>query len=69
MYEDVFNRTSAKWAPWYIIPADNKWFARVAVADIIATKLKSLKLRYPVVSEAHKPELLLAKEALENEPN
>ncbi len=67
-YEDVFNRTSTKWAPWYIIPADNKWFARVAVADIIATKLKSLKLRYPVVSEAHKQELLLAKEALENEP-
>jgi PPK2 family polyphosphate:nucleotide phosphotransferase len=66
-YEDVFNRTSTKWAPWYVIPADHKWFARVAVADIIADKLKSLRLRYPVVSEAHKQELLLAKEALDNE--
>ncbi len=68
-YEDVFNRTSTKWAPWYIIPADNKWFARVAVADIIVTKLKSLRLKYPVMSEAHTQELLLAKEALDNEPS
>jgi PPK2 family polyphosphate:nucleotide phosphotransferase len=68
-YEEMFNRTSTKWAPWYVIPADHKWFARVAVADIIADKLKSLKLRYPVVSEAHKQELLQAKEALENEPD
>lgn len=67
-YEDVFKHTSTKWAPWHIIPADNKWFTRMTVADLIVTKLKSMKLHYPVVSEQHLLELVKAKEALENEP-
>jgi len=67
-FEDIFNHTSTKWAPWYIIPADNKWFTRAVVADVIISKLKSLKSSYPVVSEQHMKELLRAKEALENEP-
>jgi len=66
-YEDVFNHTSTTWAPWYVIPADNKWFTRLAVADIICNTLKDLKLAYPTVSEAHRQELLKAKELLENE--
>ena len=67
-FEDVFKHTSTKWAPWHIIPADNKWFTHVAVADLIVAKLKSLKVAYPKVSEQHRQELLSAKEALENEP-
>ncbi len=67
-YEDAFRSTSTKWAPWYIIPADNKWFTHVAIADLIIAKLKSLKLAYPTVSEQHLQELLIAKAALENEP-
>jgi PPK2 family polyphosphate:nucleotide phosphotransferase len=66
-YEDVFNSTSTKWAPWYVIPADNKWFTHVAVADLIVAKLKSLKLAYPTLSAQHRQDLSLAKEALENE--
>jgi PPK2 family polyphosphate:nucleotide phosphotransferase len=66
-YEDMFNHTSTKHAPWYIIPADHKWFTRAAVADVIIDKLKSLKLSYPTVSEEHRQELLKAKEVLENE--
>ena len=66
-YEDVFNHTSTSWAPWHIIPADHKWFTRAAVADIIVAKLKSLNLKYPVVTEAHRQELLKAKELLESE--
>ena len=66
-YEDVFNYTSTEWAPWYIIPADRKWFTRAAVADIIISRLKSLQLSYPTVSEEHKKDLLKAKETLENE--
>lgn len=66
-YEDVFNHTSTSWAPWHIIPADHKWFTRAAVADIIVAKLKSLNLKYPVVTEAHRQELLKSKELLENE--
>jgi PPK2 family polyphosphate:nucleotide phosphotransferase len=68
-FEQVFKHTSTKWAPWYVIPADHKWFTHVAVADLIIAKLKSLKLSYPTVSEEHRQELLRAKEALDNEPS
>lgn len=67
-FESAFNHTSTKWAPWYIIPADNKWFTHTAVADIIVTRLKSLNLTYPTVSEEHIQNLLKARELLENEP-
>jgi len=66
-FEDALNHTSTEHAPWYIIPADHKWFTRTAVADVIVEKLKSLKLRYPVSSEEHKQHLLEAKKSLENE--
>ena len=66
-YEDAFNHTSTAEAPWYIIPADNKWFMRTAVADVIITKLASLNLSYPTVSEEHRQNLLKAKEILEQE--
>ncbi|MGB7923765.1 MAG: polyphosphate kinase 2 family protein [Pyrinomonadaceae bacterium] len=66
-FEDAFNHTSTKWAPWHIIPADHKWFTRAAVADIIVAKLKSLKLSYPVVTEEHRRGLLEAKALLESE--
>jgi PPK2 family polyphosphate:nucleotide phosphotransferase len=66
-YEDMLNATSTEWAPWYVIPADKKWFARAAVADIVSDKLKSLNLRYPEVSKAHKKELLKARKVLEAE--
>ncbi len=66
-YEDAISSTSTKWAPWYIVPADHKWFTRAVVADIIVKKLRSLDLGYPVVSEVHREELKKAKEILENE--
>jgi PPK2 family polyphosphate:nucleotide phosphotransferase len=66
-YEDLFRHTSTDWAPWYIIPADNKWFTRAAVADVIDKKLKSMKLHYPKLSEEHMLSLRQAKVLLENE--
>lgn len=63
-YEDIFNHTSTPWAPWYIIPADHKWFTRLIVADIICNKLQQLNLEYPTVSEEHKQKLLQAKQRL-----
>jgi len=66
-FEAVFNHTSTKWAPWYVIPADHKWFTHVAVADIIISKLKSLNLKYPTVSKEHLQELQAARELLESE--
>ena len=66
-FEDVFNHTSTKWAPWYIIPADHKWFTHVAVSDIIISKLKSLNLKYPSVSKERLQELQIDRELLESE--
>ncbi len=66
-YEEMVNHTSTEWAPWYIIPADHKWFTRAAVADIIVKKLESLDMQYPQVTEEHRQELMKAKEMLEAE--
>ncbi|NDJ18519.1 polyphosphate kinase 2 family protein [Myxacorys almedinensis] len=66
-YEAVFTHTSTPWAPWHIIPADHKWFTRLAVANIICSKLESLNLQYPTVSKQHQQELLEAKKVLERE--
>ena len=66
-YQDVFRYTSTEWAPWYIIPADAKWFTRLTVAHLIADKLRSLNLAYPQATAAHQQELLQAKAILEQE--
>ena len=63
-YEDVFSHTSTKDAPWYIIPADNKWFMRLAVAAITYQTLDDLNLKYPTVSKDKKNELLESKKVL-----
>lgn len=66
-YTEAIAATSTKNAPWYIIPADKKWFTRLAVSEVIVKKLESMKLHYPVVTEEHKVELLEAKKLLESE--
>ena len=63
-YEDVFTHTSTKAAPWYIIPADNKWFMRYAVAAIINHRLEKLDLVYPTLTKEKKNELLEARKVL-----
>jgi PPK2 family polyphosphate:nucleotide phosphotransferase len=68
-FEDALYHTSTEHAPWYIIPADNKWFTRTVVADVIVKKLKSLKLSYPRVSAEQRQHLLDAKKLLENGPS
>jgi PPK2 family polyphosphate:nucleotide phosphotransferase len=65
-YEEMFNETSTDWAPWFIIPADHKWFTRLCVSEIIVATLKSLGLKYPKVSERELAELEKAKEELLN---
>jgi PPK2 family polyphosphate:nucleotide phosphotransferase len=66
-YEDMLNHTSTAHAPWYVVPADHKWFTRLAVGAVILKTMRDLKLAYPTVSEEHKQELLKAKEMLESE--
>ena len=67
-YREAIEATSTERSPWYIIPADKKWFTRLAVSEIIVKKLESLDLKYPVSSDKHKAELLEAKKMLESEP-
>ena len=66
-YEQVFSHTSTKWAPWHIVPANNKWFMRLAVAAIIYQTLEDLELKYPKVTKEHKKELLATKQLLLSE--
>ncbi len=66
-FEDAITETSTKWAPWHIIPADDKWATRALVADILATTIDSLDLRYPKLSETEQAALASAREQLENE--
>ncbi len=66
-YEDAIEATSTKAAPWHIVPADNKWFTRVVVSEIIAQKLESLDMKYPVLNEEHLKQLAEAKKILESE--
>ena len=64
-YENAINRTSTGYAPWYIIPADNKWFSRVAIGKIIVETLKKMNIRMPVISEQKMTLLQQAKNILE----
>ena len=64
-YEDMICHTATANAPWYVVPADNKWFTRVVVAAAIVETLEDLKLNYPEVSPAIKKELQGARALLE----
>jgi PPK2 family polyphosphate:nucleotide phosphotransferase len=66
-YEEMLNHTSTPWAPWYVIPADHKWFTRLAVVSILNHTLDRLDLAYPEVSPEQKAALLKAKEEIEQE--
>lgn len=66
-YEDVFKYTSTKYAPWYIIPADHKWFTRIALSDIIIDTLEKLNLHYPEVSKEQREALQKARATLMKE--
>lgn len=63
-YEKCIRATSTDAAPWYIIPADHKWFMRNAVSEIIISRLEALGLEFPTVSDDFVDELLRAKEEL-----
>jgi PPK2 family polyphosphate:nucleotide phosphotransferase len=66
-YEDAIRVTATPWAPWYVVPADNKWFTRLVVAEAIVDAMERLDLRYPAVDEAKKKELKAARGVLESE--
>lgn len=63
-YEDMIRHTSSSEAPWYVVPADNKWFTRIVVAGAVIEALASLKLEYPKVDDAKLKELAAARKKL-----
>lgn len=54
-YEEAISATSTAYAPWYVIPADDKWYTRLAIASIIYNRFKELKIDYPPVSKTQRP--------------
>ncbi|HEV3512745.1 MAG TPA: polyphosphate kinase 2 family protein [Candidatus Sulfotelmatobacter sp.] len=64
-YEDMIRNTATKHAPWYVVPADNKWFSRLVISTVIVDALESLQLEYPKVDAAQRKELEAAKKILE----
>ncbi len=66
-YEEAISETSKEHAPWFVIPADQKWFARVAAIQIIIETLEKMNLQYPTLSEEERAGLDDAKKQLESE--
>ena len=64
-FSEVLSNTSTEWAPWYVIPADRKWFGRIGVGAVLVHTLMEINPRYPAVSKRQRQALLEAKEALE----
>jgi PPK2 family polyphosphate:nucleotide phosphotransferase len=63
-YQELIRATATKHAPWYVVPADNKWYARLVVAGAIIETLRQVKMEYPVMDKAKKRELALVRKSL-----
>jgi PPK2 family polyphosphate:nucleotide phosphotransferase len=68
-YEEMIQHTATAHAPWYVVPADKKWYTRLVVSAAIIDALDGLNLRYPTVGAAQRKELKAARVALEHEGN
>jgi PPK2 family polyphosphate:nucleotide phosphotransferase len=66
-YEEMIQHTATAHAPWYVVPADKKWYTRLVVSAAVIQALEDLNLRYPVVSAAQRKQLKAARSALEHE--
>src|SRR6201995_4685106 len=64
-FSEMLSHTSTEWAPWYVIPADRKWFARISAAAVLVTQLMELDPRYPKVSKQQRDALQEIKGVLE----
>jgi PPK2 family polyphosphate:nucleotide phosphotransferase len=67
VYQDIVRHTSTALAPWYVVPADHKWFARVVIGSAIVSALEALDLHFPRADRASAAEFKRVREALENE--
>ncbi|WP_298885104.1 polyphosphate kinase 2 family protein [uncultured Bradyrhizobium sp.] len=67
VYQDIVRHTATPHAPWYVVPADHKWFARVVIGSVIVAELEKLDLRFPRADKASLAEFKNVREALEQE--
>jgi PPK2 family polyphosphate:nucleotide phosphotransferase len=67
VYQDIVRHTSSREAPWFVVPSDHKWFARVVIGSTIVAALDALNLRFPRVDKASQEEFAKVREALEQE--
>jgi PPK2 family polyphosphate:nucleotide phosphotransferase len=67
IYQETINETTTKHAPWYVIPADKKWFAHLLVSEIMVNTMESLKLEYPLISKEKEAELKKCRQKLMGE--
>jgi len=65
-YEDLIRHTSTEVAPWYVVPADHKWFTRLVVAEAVGAALMDIDPQFPTLSKEQLAELATARSALEN---
>jgi polyphosphate kinase 2 (PPK2 family) len=56
-FDTMLTKTSTPWAPWYVVPADHKWFSRLATAAVLVTALRSINPRYPAADPAEAKEM------------
>ena len=66
-YEDAIRRTASREAPWYVVPADNKWYTRLVVAAAIVDAIRKLDLAYPGIDDARRKEIAVARRSLTRE--
>ena len=67
VYQDIVRHTATPHSPWFVVPADHKWFARMVIGSTIVAALDGLNLRFPRVDKASQQEFAKVREALENE--
>jgi PPK2 family polyphosphate:nucleotide phosphotransferase len=66
-FEDMLSQTSTKWAPWYVVPADHKWFSRLATAAVLVTALDAIDPKYPSADPAVRDQMTQVRSELEDE--
>lgn len=66
-FSEMLSATSTRWAPWYVVPADRKWFARICAAAVLAHTLMEIDPQYPEMAQEARKDLLVTKRSLERE--
>jgi len=67
-FDTMLTKTSTRWAPWYVVPANHKWFSRLATAAVLVTALRTINPEYPAADPAKRKEMTKVRAELAAEP-